>query len=103
MGEARCVFLYVARERLNKRYGTALKALNTFLTENGNTVPSSTSLATLWIDGDKERASPLSGSELVQHAIRLRSELYGELKWTAWKRYEDQWNLARFPSSFAPF
>ncbi len=102
MSEARFVVLLVSREHLNKRYGSALKALNAFLSEHKSSTPSG-SVTTAWSLETEERDSPVSGSDLVQQAHRFRSTLYQLLDWQSWQRQQNQWNLVRFPSEYAPF
>lgn len=67
--------LHIEREKRHDRLGQALKLLNDKIAESKN----------------------------KKDLYRRRIRLLGELGWSHWKRYEEQWLLIRFPAEYAPF
>jgi tripeptidyl-peptidase-2 len=73
------LLLYVARERRANRLGTAVKALNKFISDSSDV-----------------------GS--LNKVYKLRQELFKDLDWQIWCDYDTQWALIRCPpTGFAPF
>lgn len=73
------VLLLVARERRANRLGSAVKALNKFISDSS------------------DQAS-------LNKAYKIRRELYADLDWDLWQEYDSQWALINCPpTGFAPF
>lgn len=82
--------------------GTALKAVNKWLADNGLTspgspppFPSSTFLPPSIAD--------LAGAPDAKKVQLLRADLIRQLGWSAWQSYEESWVVLRFPNEFAQF
>ncbi|CAG8610460.1 383_t:CDS:2, partial [Dentiscutata heterogama] len=77
------LLIYIIRERREKRYGNALKALGKWFGETG-----------LGNDNVKE----------YEKALGLKIELLKELEWKDWEKYEKKWKIIRNPpGGYAPF
>ncbi|RIB23882.1 subtilase family-domain-containing protein [Gigaspora rosea] len=75
--------IYITRERREKRYGNALKALGKWFGETG-----------LGNDNIKD----------YEKALKLKIELLKEIEWKPWEKYEEKWKFIRIPpGGYAPF
>ncbi|CAG8537845.1 24786_t:CDS:10, partial [Racocetra persica] len=75
--------IYLIRERREKRYGNALKALGKWLGETG-----------LGNDNIKD----------YEKALKLKIELLKEIEWKNWEKYEEKWKIIRIPPcGYVPF
>ncbi|CAG8643412.1 13260_t:CDS:2, partial [Cetraspora pellucida] len=75
--------IYLIREKLEKRYGNALKALGKWIGETG-----------LGNDNIKD----------YEKALKLKIELLKEIEWKNWEKYEEKWKAIRIPpGGYAPF
>ncbi|CAG8674187.1 18099_t:CDS:10, partial [Racocetra fulgida] len=70
------LLIYLIRERREKRYGNALKALGKWLGETG-----------LGNDNIKD----------YEKALKLKIELLKEIEWKNWEKYEEKWKIIRIP------
>ncbi|CAG8480016.1 10360_t:CDS:10 [Scutellospora calospora] len=75
--------VYIIRERREKRFGNALKALGKWFGETG------------------------LGNENIkdyEKALELKIELLKDIEWNNWEKYEEKWKFIRIPpGGYAPF
>ncbi|CAG8454666.1 15829_t:CDS:10 [Acaulospora morrowiae] len=77
------LMVYITRERRAKRFGSALKALNKYLSDTG-------------LNGETAKD--------YDKALELKIELLKDVEWNVWETYERKWKLIRIPpGGHAPF
>eukprot|EP00158_Paraphelidium_tribonemae_P009110 Partr_v1_DN28774_c0_g1_i4_m63419 putative tripeptidyl peptidase ii len=103
VSDAVSTFLAVGYEFRLKRYGSALKIGNKFISDNDNAAVKKTAGIANYLSIASGGTGLADGLDDVQLMYQWKSIILRSLGWKCWQELETKWALVRFPKEYAPF